>query len=177
MIDFLFSILNHRAEKSILCCTVGISCYCCTRLYTPPKKITVTNRRKRNKLGLNWAKLSLGKIKYFCKGGTGGPPLQKILPKYLSFLWTLPFAKLYYLIRAILLLYHQNPTWNGYNSNIIASQGISGTQDHTSIGSNTSLGPSIDPTGPIEWTFWYLRKFLEFSRRCLDDVLGEQISS
>ena len=30
--------------------------------------------------------------------------------------------------------------------------GTLGTQDYTSIGSKTSLGPSMDPTGPLKWT-------------------------
>ena len=38
-------------------------------------------------------------------------------------------------------------------------QGTLGTQDLTSIGSKTSLGPSMDPTGPLSWTLWFLRKF------------------
>ena len=38
-------------------------------------------------------------------------------------------------------------------------QGILGTQDLTSIGSKTSLGPSMDPTGSLNWTLWFLRKF------------------
>ena len=38
-------------------------------------------------------------------------------------------------------------------------QGTLGTQEHTSIGSKTSLGPLMDPTGPLSWTLWFLRKF------------------
>ena len=40
-----------------------------------------------------------------------------------------------------------------------AFQGTLGTLDLTSIGSKTSLGPSMDPTGPLNWTLWFLRKF------------------
>ena len=37
-----------------------------------------------------------------------------------------------------------------------------GTQDHTSIVSKTILGPSMDPTRPLKWTLWILRKFRDF---------------
>ena len=41
-------------------------------------------------------------------------------------------------------------------------QGTLGTQDHTSIGSRTSLGPLMDPTGPLKWTLWFSQKFQDF---------------
>ena len=41
-------------------------------------------------------------------------------------------------------------------------QGTLGTQDLTSIGSKTSHGPSMDPTGPLIGTLWFLRKFRAF---------------
>ena len=41
-------------------------------------------------------------------------------------------------------------------------QGTLGTQDHTSIGSKTILGPSWDPKRPLKWTLWFLRKFCDF---------------
>ena len=37
-----------------------------------------------------------------------------------------------------------------------------GTQKHTSTRSRTSLGPLIDPTGPLKWSLWFLRKFRDF---------------
>ena len=37
--------------------------------------------------------------------------------------------------------------------------GTLGTQDYTTIGSKTSLGPSMGPTGPLSWILWFLRKF------------------
>ena len=44
-------------------------------------------------------------------------------------------------------------------------QGTLGTQDLTPIWSKTSLGPSMDPTGPLKWTLWFLRKISEFLRK------------
>ena len=41
-------------------------------------------------------------------------------------------------------------------------QGTLETQDHTSIVSKTILGPSMDPTRPLKWTLWFLRKFRDF---------------
>ena len=41
-------------------------------------------------------------------------------------------------------------------------QGTLGTQDHASIVSKTILGPSMDPTRPLKWTLWFLRKFRDF---------------
>ena len=41
-------------------------------------------------------------------------------------------------------------------------QGTLGTQDHTSIGSRTSLGPLMDPTGPLKGTLWFSQKFQDF---------------
>ena len=46
--------------------------------------------------------------------------------------------------------------------------GTLGTQDYTSIGSKTSLGPSMDPTGPLTWTLWFLRKISGFLRKFRD---------
>ena len=41
-------------------------------------------------------------------------------------------------------------------------QGILGTQDNSSIVSKTILGFSMDPTRPVKWTLWFLRKFRDF---------------
>ena len=44
-------------------------------------------------------------------------------------------------------------------------QGTLGTQDYTSVGSKASLGPSMDPTGTLNWTLWFLRQIPGFLRK------------
>ena len=50
----------------------------------------------------------------------------------------------------------------GILSNKKTFQGTLGTQNHTSTGSRTSLGPLMDLTGPRRWTLLFFRKFRSF---------------
>ena len=90
------------------------------------------------KEGVGWVKFIISKsqkrIIYFWGGGTQSSSHQKSA------------------VSAIFLHTKQQKTF----------QGTLGTQDHTSIGSRTSLGPLMDPTGPLKWTLWFLRKFQDF---------------
>ena len=87
-----------------------------------------------------------------------------------------------FLTKALTLInpgyFHNNLSWGGaQSSSIIKSavsailthtkqqktfQGTLGTQDHTSIGSKTNLGPSMDHAGPLHGPYDFWEKFREF---------------